>query len=209
MDSPSDPQQLDSARLTYNNGAADFTPPTLAAMRQLQNQADDAMSDGTPVPQPSPPKPSTRGKGRGGRIARGKGKIAKPAAPKPVAGRGRRHKMYDSPKAQAAYERMIELKANYSSIAKAVKPAVQEIADRSINQLLQDPSIIQKVPEYQEIQSFLHQRLTDAKKTTDRQLEFGQAMAERVYEGQKEIVHREFQVRPTISQSQSLSIDPQ
>ncbi|KAK5652523.1 hypothetical protein OQA88_10429 [Cercophora sp. LCS_1] len=136
---------------------------------------------------------STRGRGRGrGRVYRGKGKIAKPAPVKATSGRGRRHKVYESVKAQAAHERIQELKSAFATVAKAVKPAVQEIADRNLNQLMQDPSIYKKVPEYENIQNFLTERLADTKKTMELRFKTGTAMVSHVYEAQQEAIHNEF-----------------
>ncbi|KAK0711471.1 hypothetical protein B0H67DRAFT_555443 [Lasiosphaeris hirsuta] len=149
------------------------------------NEADDGASEDAPVYQTSPARPSIRGRGRG-RVARGgKGRIAKPAPPKPVQGRGRRHKMYESSRAQAAHERMQELKSAFASVAKLVKPAVQEIADRSINELTQDSTAYQKVPEYEVAQGFLRTRLADTKKSLENQRQIETAFLDTLYQAQK------------------------
>ncbi|KAK0623149.1 hypothetical protein B0T14DRAFT_564542 [Immersiella caudata] len=149
------------------------------------SEADEALDD-VPVAHERP----TRGRGRGrGRVYRGKGKIAKPAPTKPVGtGRGRRHKVYESARAQAAHERIQELKSAFATVAKVVKPAAQEIADRSVNELLQDPDLIKKVPEFDNIQAFLRTRHVDTKKTLNLQLKAGKDMARHVYDGQNQIV---------------------
>ncbi|KAK1756036.1 hypothetical protein QBC47DRAFT_359761 [Echria macrotheca] len=154
------------------------------------SEADDNTPDDVPVHQPGP----SRGRGRGrGRVYRGRGgKIAKPAPVKPVSGRGRRHKVYDSVKAQAAHERMQELKSAYSTISKALKPAVQEIADRTLNQLHNDPTIHQAVPEYEEIQSFLKTRLEDTKQLLDLQLRTDSATNEKLYQAQQQVAHEQY-----------------
>ncbi|KAK4165389.1 hypothetical protein QBC43DRAFT_33088 [Cladorrhinum sp. PSN259] len=153
------------------------------------SEADDAMSDIlTTTHQPSPARasaPTTRGRGRGRGSRGGRGKITKPAQSKAPTGRGRRQKVYDSSKAQAAHERMQELKQAFSAIVKVVKPAVQEIADRSINELLEDPAVIEKVPEYGETQHFLRRRLDDTKAKAEKALQFGMEMARRVYENEQ------------------------
>ncbi|KAL2017700.1 hypothetical protein VTK56DRAFT_1860 [Thermocarpiscus australiensis] len=165
-------------------------------------EADDAMSEDAPLTQHASPAraaaattsaaaatatttTSARGRGRG-RWTRSKSKVAKPAQPKAPAGRGRRQKVYDSIKAQAAHERTQELKQTFSSLMKLVKPVVQEIAERSINELIEDPSAFQKVPEYENIQNFLRERRDDTIKKCDLRLQYELAMAENVYQHQCE-----------------------
>ncbi|KAK0646271.1 hypothetical protein B0T16DRAFT_329534 [Cercophora newfieldiana] len=153
------------------------------------SEVDDAPED-VPVAHHERERPTTRGRGRGrGRVYRGKGKIAKPAPTKPTGtGRGRRHKVYESARAQAAHERIQELKSAFATVAKVVKPAAQEIADRSVNELLQDPDLMKRVPEFDHIQNFLRTRLADTKKTLNFQLKAGKDMAKHVYEGEKQNV---------------------
>ncbi|KAK4232102.1 hypothetical protein QBC38DRAFT_145487 [Podospora fimiseda] len=177
-------------------------PPTITndmnnTIHDAASEADDAMSDIFTAPnnttlQPSPAKASSsataarggRGRGRGSRGGRG-GRIIKPAQAKAQTGRGRRQKVYDSSKAQAAHERMQELKQAFSTIVKVVKPAVQEIADRSVNELLQDPTAFEKVPEYRETQDFLQERVEDTKAKATKARKFGLEMANRVYENEQ------------------------
>lgn len=173
-------------------------PPT-ATMSHLHYQpADLSEVDDAPEDAPVAHERPARGRGRGrGRVYRGKGKITKPAPTKPVGtGRGRRHKVYESARAQAAHERIQELKSAFATVAKVVKPAAQEIADRSVNELLQDPDLIKRVPEFDNIQTFLRTRLADTKKTLNLQLKAGNDMAKHVYEGEKQNVDYAYTVRP-------------
>ena len=160
---------------------------------------DDAMSVDVPAThQPAPARASaaTSGRGRGrGRWTRTKStRVTKPAQPKAPAGRGRRHKVYESVKLQAAHERTQELKQAFSSVVKMVKPAVQEIADRSVNDLLENPAIYKQVPEYDECKNFLRQRHADTVEQGNERLRQGLAMTEHVWEAQQEKVNEEFMV---------------
>jgi hypothetical protein len=161
---------------------------------------DDAMSVDLPVapqqPVPARATASTNGRGRGrGRWARNKAaKVTKPVQQKPTAGRGRRHKVYESSKLQAAHERTQELKQAYAAVVKLVKPAVQEIADRSINELIEDPAIHKQVPEYDATKTFLRQRLDDTIKQADEGLRVGLEMVEHVWKAQQEKVNQEYTV---------------
>jgi hypothetical protein len=111
-------------------------------------------------------------KGRGGRPAtKSKAKTAKvskaAANPKQGAGRGRRQKVYEFLKAQAAHERMAELKSQFTQLARAMKPALNELADRTLSKLNNDPAAHDKVPESQDVHQFLDQRLKDTMATAD------------------------------------------
>ena len=160
---------------------------------------DDATSEGLTAAQQVPPTrasaPSSgRGRGRG-RWARTKStRVTKPAQQKSTAGRGRRHKVYDSLKAQAAHERTQELKQAFSAVVKLVKPAAQEIADRSVNELLEEPALYKQVPEYDTCKTFLRDRHEDTIKQANAALQHGLAMAEHVWKAQEDKVQQEFAV---------------
>lgn len=160
-------------------------------------EVDDAISEDIPLTQrATTTATSSRGRGRGRWSRANKGKVTKPVQPKAPPGRGRRQKVYASAKAQAAHERAQELKQAFSAVVRSVKPAVQEIADRSINELLEDPTAYQKVPEYDIAQSFLRGRLDDALKQCELRLETAMAMAEHVYNAERELVNRSYTVSP-------------
>ncbi|KAK3333395.1 hypothetical protein B0T19DRAFT_440153 [Cercophora scortea] len=152
---------------------------------------DEVVSeDATPMPRAGPGRGGFRGRGRGGsRALKARAaKIAKPSAPTKTAGRGRQKKMFDSLKAQAAYERAQEIKMAYSAAAKALKPALQEVADRSVNEIMENPTIITQVPQFHEIQGFLRKRLDDTLQQNDNQLAIELNMAKHVWEGQQKVV---------------------
>ena len=101
-------------------------------------------------PAREPPAAPTRGRGRG-RGGRGRGRgggrgasnagVAKSTATRGGRGgtrRGRAKNFSDS-RVQAAYERQRHLKATYQAVAHALKPALQELAERSVDELLQNP----------------------------------------------------------------------
>ena len=140
---------------------------------------------------------TTSGRGRGrGRWARAKGKVTKPAQPRAPTGRGRRQKVYDNLKAQAAHERAQELKQAYNSLAKLVKPALQELADRSVNELLEDPAVLEEVPEYAPAEKFLRDRHRDELAKCDIRRQMDLQMAEHVYRAECEQIMHSFNVSP-------------
>lgn len=114
------------------------------------------MSDAA-VHQPSPAKRG-RGRGRGG-TARG-GASAR-ARGKPAAGRRGRAKVYDNSRAQAAHERQRDLKNAYATLAAAMKPALEELAERNLDRLRSDFNAHKEVDQYHEITSFLDQRFKE------------------------------------------------
>lgn len=158
---------------------------------------DDGASEDVPVTQSATTSRGTAsGRGRGrGRWARPKNtKIVKPAQQKATSGRGRRHKVYDNLKVQAAHERTQELKQAFLAVGKLVKPAIQEIADRSVNELLEDPTLYKQVPEYGATKKFLRERREATIRQCDDRLRQGLAMAEHVWKAQRQKVMEEFTV---------------
>jgi hypothetical protein len=166
------------------NGDAEMNPVSPSAAGDVELPADSEQQQHHQ--QPSPAKGKGRAKGRGN--ARGRAKGAKTAqqkpAPKPATtGRGRRQKVYDSLTVQAAYERMQELKSNFTSVAKMVKPALQELAERTITRLSKEEKNLPNEPETAEIQRFLDKRREDALEVAATELEAGEDMALRVWQG--------------------------
>jgi hypothetical protein len=165
-------------------------------------EMDDAASMDTPLSNPAGPtraSTTTSGRGRGrGRWARVKNaRVTKTAQPRASAGRGRRQKVYDSLKIQAAHERAQELKQAFAAVGKLVKPAVQEIADRSINELLEDPAAFEMVPEYATTKTFLRKRRDDTIKLEDVRLKHRLAMIEHVYKAECQKAHEAYTVSVT------------
>ncbi|KAK9771126.1 hypothetical protein AB5N19_06445 [Seiridium cardinale] len=124
---------------------------------------EHAHADGSPAPSPARPgRGGYRGRGfagrGGGRKALGrKTTIAKRGGNR---GRGRgRNKTYDHPRVQAAYERSKELRDMYSDVSSAMKPALEKLAEHTLNQMIEDPEFHTQVPEYSAIQNELDDRL--------------------------------------------------
>lgn len=95
---------------------------------------------------------------------RGRGRPpSKHVAPKPVVkkattGRRGRQKVYEPTKAQAAHERQREMKAAYATVAAAMRPALEDLADRNLDLLKKNFDAHQEVDAYQEITGFIDQR---------------------------------------------------
>ncbi|KAK3322415.1 hypothetical protein B0H66DRAFT_203071 [Apodospora peruviana] len=160
----------------------------LDGVRPAEAETHEVLPDDAVVHQPGPVKPRTNGKkGRQGARSNGSGtKPQKPAVAAPKLSAGRRKKLFDHPRTQAAYERAQDLKHNFGAVQKALKAPLNEMADRSINQLLEDPAAMERTPEFTEAQSFLDCRLADRQRQIHSRREIELRMAERVWHGEAE-----------------------
>jgi hypothetical protein len=183
-----------------------ITPPSNHMMSQYSLQAavndpdmDDTIPEEVAVTQNATASratavPSNRGRGRGRWTRPRNTKVTKPAQQKAPSGRGRRQKVYDNLRVQAAHERTQELKQAFLAISKLVKPAAQEVADRSINELLEDPALYKQVPQYGATKKFLRDRHDETIQQCNDRLQHGLAMAEHVWQAQHQKVIEEYTV---------------
>ncbi|KAF4446021.1 hypothetical protein F53441_10299, partial [Fusarium austroafricanum] len=148
--------------------------------------------------------PSTRGRGRGGRGRGGRGRgggrggstaaLSKAATAKAGRGgsrRGRAKNFADS-RVQAAYERQRHLKANYQAVAHALKPALQELAERTVDDALQNPDKYKHVQEFvpvmHELQANLDAKLAEHKRRLERDIE----LAEHLFQADNYVAEQEY-----------------
>ncbi|KAH8123985.1 hypothetical protein FP744_10003212 [Trichoderma asperellum] len=152
--------------------------------------------------------PATRGRGRGGRGGRagrgrggGRGGASSTSGVSKAnfnkAGRGGtrrgRAKSFTDSRVQAAYERQRDLKATYQAVAHALKPALQELADRSIEELLQKSDGHRFAPEHWPVVLELNQRLAKKLDLFNRQLEANLSLAEGTYSAEQYVLKQEFE----------------
>lgn len=124
---------------------------------------EHALSAGSPAPSPAKGKGLTNNK----KITAAKGfprkPIRKAIAKRAPRGKGRgRNKTYDHPHVQAAYERQKELRELYSDVASAVKPALELLADQTLNQMIENPTAHEEVSEFDVLHTQLDERLNRA-----------------------------------------------
>lgn len=119
---------------------------------------------------------------------------------------GRRKKLFDTTKAQAAYERLQDLKQAHSSVQKALKAPLNELADRSIAELLEDPAAIERTPQYTETRQFLDSRLADQQRQVNDRHRVELEMARHVLDAEIDAVNRSANVSATCFQLLLLSI---
>ena len=177
------------------------TSAAVAGVRPAEVETDEVPAeDATAVRQASPARTTTRlaatkkGGPKGPRTTKaagtgtGTGTGRSAVAAKPAA--GRRKKLFDTAVAQAAYERAQDLKGAFSALQKAVKAPLNEIADRSITELLEDPTAVERTPEWADVQQRLAQRLQDQQTLADRRQQIELDMARHVLDGEIEAITR-------------------
>ncbi|KAI9167483.1 hypothetical protein HJFPF1_03611 [Paramyrothecium foliicola] len=150
--------------------------------------------------------PSVRGRGRGGRGSRGgRGRgggrgassatVSKSATAKPGRGgtrRGRAKNFADS-RVQAAYERQRDLKATYQAVAHALKPALQELAERSIDEALQNPDLYRQSDEHVAVTNELQHNLDKRLAEFDERLQCDLKLAQGTFDAERYVTEQEFQ----------------
>lgn len=152
--------------------------------------------------------PSFRGRGRGrGRSQAVRAHVARLAqARKAANGRRGRQKLYDHPKPQAASERLKELKAAFSAVANAMRPALEDLADRSLDQLKSSPEAYRAFDQYQEIKSFLDGRYREVLEMHNNQRELDTQLNEYIFQESRAITEEGFIVRLSLPFFLTLSL---
>lgn len=154
-------------------------------------------------PAPSPAKPTRGGYRRGGLSGRGgarktitrKTTVAKRGGNR---GRGRgRNKTYDHPRVQSAYERSKELRELYSDVSSAMKPALERLAEHTLNQMIEDPEFHKRVPEYTAIQNELDDRLESTLQRLEAEERTKLQVVDAKFECEDIISHEKFTVSST------------
>ncbi|CAK7268302.1 hypothetical protein SEPCBS57363_003022 [Sporothrix epigloea] len=139
--------------------------------------------------------PSFRGRGRGrGRSQAIRAHVARLAqARKAANGRRGRQKLYDHPKPQAASERLKELKAAYSTVANAIRPALEDLADRSLEVLNKGQADAYRAfKEYEEVKSFLDNRIRDVQSVHNNRLLLDTQLSEFMFRETRKITEESF-----------------
>ncbi|KAJ0375356.1 hypothetical protein COL26b_006412 [Colletotrichum chrysophilum] len=150
-------------------------------------------SASTPTPQPTPRATRGRGRGRGRRPAVPRKEAAPKPAPTAGTGRRGRFKQFSDDKVQAAYERQRELKAQYAALANAVKPALQDLATRTVRRLTKDGDYYTSVPEFDVVTDHLQDRFTKRLAVAKTKLGIDQKMVLAAKEMQREAVQEIFE----------------
>ncbi|KAM7202128.1 hypothetical protein V8F20_004582 [Naviculisporaceae sp. PSN 640] len=172
---------------------------TLEAARPSEVEMDDTPTDDAAAPhQASAAKNTTNTRATGTRKTGSKAARTKtnastgahPTGITKVTTAGRRKKLFETSKAQAAYERLQDLKQAHSSVQKALKAPLTELADRTIAELLEDPRAIERTPQYAETREFLDSRLADQQRQVNDRHQIELEMARHVLDAEIEAVNR-------------------
>lgn len=162
-----------------------------------------AAENGSPAREPTT---AGRGRGRGGRGGRGRGRgggrgASNSGIPKTTATRGGRGgtrrgraKNFSDSRVQAAYERQRDLKATYQAVAQALKPALQELAERTIDDLLSNPDSYKQAeahyPVIFQLQSNFDTKINEVENRYNCDL----ALAKATLDAEQYVAHQEYQV---------------
>jgi hypothetical protein len=146
-------------------------------------------------PSPQQPSPVKRGRGRG-RGSSARGAASSRAGRKVTAGRRGRQKIYETSRAQAAHERQRDLKNAYATVAAAMRPALEELADRNIDLLKSKFDAHKEVDQYADITRFLNERLQGRMSELDAKFKLSTATAEHEWHAKKTYTGESFRVRP-------------
>ncbi len=101
-----------------------------------------------------------------GRVTRGQASGGAPAGPAvPAAPKPRTSTVYrpakDNEKAQAIWARMAELKKSFRVVARVVRPALNDMGNRTMRQLKAGETYHEQRPEFEEVQAELDRRLEE------------------------------------------------
>ncbi|KAL8420186.1 hypothetical protein RB594_003098 [Gaeumannomyces avenae] len=131
----------------------------------------------------SPAKGRGRGRGRGGY---GRAAVARAAARKAAAANAQLSlKPTDgSHRTQAVEERVKELRNAFAAVSNAVRPALEELADRNLDLLRDQFNAHTEVTAFKQIRKFLDTRSKDALGLVSRRYEADASQAKRTYEVQ-------------------------
>lgn len=95
---------------------------------------------------------------------------------------------------QAAYDRQRDLKATYQMVANAVKPALEHLCTRQVDELLDNYDPNNPPPVMVRIAAELQQRFDTVITEHDAALYYKQHSAEKCHKAETEIAHRAFDV---------------
>lgn len=151
------------------------------------------MSDMNSFPA-SPARGRGRGRGRGGST---RGNHSRAAVKKPTTGGGRRgrQKLYGAPRLQGTFERGKELKNAYASVVNALRPAIEELADRNIDSLKEDPDAYKYVEAFLGVKEALDTRVADVKKVINTERDIRLTFIKSRRDASVEIIEDSFKVR--------------
>ncbi|KAI9677524.1 MAG: hypothetical protein M1817_006478 [Caeruleum heppii] len=155
-------------------------PPTSPSAAPVT--ADDGLLD---VPQPI----VKRGPGRPRGSKKPAGKLTGLSGPR---GPGRKRAPHSDPRIEALLVRQGDLRKSYRQVAKAIKPALAELADRCTQDLLEQEEVHKKALEYDVVQKELDVRLDQALAVTERRYQLDRENMMSILEADKVVARKDY-----------------
>ncbi|TGJ82005.1 hypothetical protein E0Z10_g6767 [Xylaria hypoxylon] len=154
---------------------------------------DGVQIAGSPAPSPAKGKVGNLKKavGRGATKKNARKTAGAPKKGGRPKGRGR-NKTYEDPHVQAAYDRQKILRDLYSEVASAIKPVLEDLADRTVKTLIETPTAHKEVPEYQILQRQLDDRLEETMHSANREFTTRTAIATHEYRLNTAVTEKKF-----------------
>ncbi|KAK7533927.1 uncharacterized protein J3D65DRAFT_669646 [Phyllosticta citribraziliensis] len=106
---------------------------------------------------------------------------------------GRRRAPNSNPSIEADLRRQLQLKTAYRAVVKVLKPILAELADRSINDVEDDPTAHEESLHFDSVQADLDRTLADRVAYLDRKKHIEKTYAENRYSNDCDVVRSEFQ----------------
>jgi hypothetical protein len=156
--------------------------------------SDTDMVDAAPE-EPPKVKPTPKGRGRGRKRGVAKGRVQKAPLKKAAAtGRRGRLKQFSDTRIQANYERQRELKAHFASVAAILKPALQDLAERNVDKIIEDPDYHKHKAEYPAIIAALDKKRNDTLRHAETHHNLEVRAANRVLDYELHVNNQSFEV---------------
>ena len=108
--------------------------------------------------------------------------------------RGRQAVPRNNPNIEAYYIRIRELKQAFRDVGKALKPALVELANRTVQELEQDPNTYKNYECYEQVKADLDKRLLERKANVQRGLRHAQKQARHEYKQAKYGIEESYKV---------------
>ncbi|KAK7524683.1 hypothetical protein IWZ03DRAFT_429914 [Phyllosticta citriasiana] len=106
---------------------------------------------------------------------------------------GRRRAPNSNPSIEADLRRQLQLKTAYRAVVKVLKPILAELADRSINDVEDDPTAHEESLHFESVQADLDKTLADRIAYLDRKKQIEKTYVESRYSNDCDVVRTEFQ----------------
>lgn len=108
---------------------------------------------------------------------------------------GRRRAPHGNPKVEAALRRQLHLRMNYRAVAKALKPILAELGNRSLREIHADPKSHEEASEFAGVKEGLHQHFEGRLAWISKQKELSKRRLDDMFEAEMEARKSTYEVR--------------